>query len=124
MYGKRTIIIRGRKIPAIQIAPAVSGWGTKADGSPVFQTIAECVSLRTTNPFEADGVTPKAVETYYTTSPENLRFTPLRFDSVEGLDVENGSALGLDVVMSRVADNIAARQEQNVVAQAPVVSLD
>ncbi len=123
-FTKRTIIIQGRHIPAIQIGEATSGWGTRGDGRPVFQTMAECVSLRSTNPVDKDG-NPQPVRTYYATSPENLRFTPLRFTTVEGLDVEDGSALGIDVVMSRVADNIAERQVENIANQtAPVFSLD
>jgi hypothetical protein len=123
-FVKRTIIIQGRQIPAIQIGQPVNGWGTRSDGRPVFQTIAECLSLRTTNPVDANG-NPQEVQTYYTTSPENLRFTPVRFSNVEGLDVENGSALGIDVLMQRVTDNIAERQMANLAnTVAPVVSLD
>lgn len=124
LFAKRTIILGGREVPAIQISEAKLERVTLPNGRVIPAQIAELMSLRTTNPVGPDGQ-PQEVKTYLTVTPENLRFCPLRFDTVEGLDVnEHGAPLGLDVLNRRMADNIAERQiaRQNALA-APVVSV-
>lgn len=123
-FIKRTIVIGGRKVPAIQIGEAVKTTVELPNGRSIPALIAELMSLRTTNPVGPDGK-PQEVTEYLTVTPENLRFCPLRFDTVVGLDVdEHGATLGLDVLNARMADNIADRQIARQAAQAaPVLSV-
>lgn len=64
-------------------------------------------------------------ETYLVQTFENLRFAPLRFNEVKGLDVsETGGTMGLEVLMDRLSNSIMARQEAQGPTVAPVLSLD
>jgi len=121
----RTIIIQEREIPALQTTEVQQVWGTRADGRPVLQSVAQCISLRTTNPLDREG-NPQTVRTYLTETPENIRFTPLRFGAaVVGLDVdEHGGTLGYEVLSARMKDDIKAQQAARAATQAAnVVSL-
>lgn len=123
-FIKRSIYIGAREIAAIQIGKAFQTQGTRSDGRPVLQTLAELMSYRSTNPLDAAG-NPQEVRWYLTITTENLRFSPLRFTEVVGLDVdEHGAELTLPVLMARMGEDIAARQLANIENQrAPIVSL-
>jgi len=110
---KRFINIMGNEFPAVQVGDPVSTTVELSNGKKVPALIAEVISLRTTNP--ANG----PVTSYLTSTPENLRFSPLRFTTVPGLDVdgETGEVLDLEALEVRRGADIRARQlalaEQN-----------
>lgn len=120
MFEKRTIVIGGRTIPAIVISEPVLGSVTLRNGQVRPTQTVQMLSLRETNPDNGP------VETYLAQTPENLRFAPLRFTTVKGLDVdEHGAQLGIEVLMARLTDNIIARQLARAATIAPVeVDLD
>lgn len=103
---KRFINIMGNEFPALQVSEAVQTTVELANGKKVPALIAEVISLRTTNP--ANG----PVTSYLTSTPENLRFSPLRFNSVPGLDYdpETGEVLSLEALEQRRGEDIRARQ--------------
>lgn len=132
---KRFIPIGAQAVPGLQISEAVTETITvpvkvngevvlDENGQPKTKNIlaqfADIYSIRETNP--ANG----PVQQYPTVSRENLRFTPLRFSTVVGLDIdEHGAALDLAVLEARRMDNIMSRQAARVAANiVPVVSLD
>ncbi len=127
-FDKRDVMIGGVNpvsFPAIQIGPEHIAPVVLQSGKTIMATFAEVLSLRTTNPFDADG-NPQEVTQYPTVTTENLRFTPLRFNHVANLDYdpETKAAIGLDVLMGRVKENIASRQAARALANATqVISL-
>ena len=103
---KRWLSIGGRAVPGIQISPAETRQVQTRAGKTIPVQFAEVLSLRETNP--ANG----PVVQYLRVTPENLGFTTLRFNEVEGLDVENGSHLSIEVLEARRLTQIMARQEE------------
>lgn len=121
---KRFVMIAGRAVPGLQLTAPETEQVTLASGKTIPASFAEVLTLRETNPVAPDG-SPQETTKYLTVTRENLRFCPLRFNTVEGLDVENGSALSIEVLEARRAEDIAARQIARAQANAaPVVALD
>lgn len=107
---KRSIYIQGREIPAVVSGEDVHTTVTLANGRTIPVVMAEMLSLRTTNPVDANGQ-PQDVTEYVTSTLENKRFTPLRFTHVEGLDVDaEGNFLTIEDIEIRRGADIAARQ--------------
>lgn len=106
--------------PGIVVGKEEHGRVQLANGSWRPTVTANVLTLRTTNP--ANG----PVIEYLTVTPENMRFTTMRFTDVIGLDVdEHGARLTLEVLEARRAENIRERQQARLAAQtATIVSLD
>jgi hypothetical protein len=127
---KRWENIAGREIPAIQISEARRVQVTPAGRvKPIPVMEADLLSLRTTNPLNPDGSAkkPEEIETYLTVTTENLRFAPLRFTLVDGLDYDaaTGAYLSIEELEQRRGENIRARQAQRLATLTPqVVELD
>lgn len=118
---KRTILIKGRKVPGtitgepvaetVQVPSKDPARKGELINIPVLR--AEMISLRETNP--ANG----PVETYLTPSIENLRFTLPRFGNVVGLDVTaDGEKIDLQALSDLAADSMAAFQLRREEARA------
>lgn len=113
----RNVHIAGRAVPGIQIGEAESVMVELPSGKRIPSQFADILTLRETNP---DG--PNAGQKYLTVTRENLRFTTLRFEPVVGLDYdENGVKLTIQMLEERRAADIAARQQANLAAKAPVL---
>lgn len=106
-FLKRVIPIAGRAIPAIINGPVENREVVLRSGKTIVQQFAPMLSLRETNPANGD------VTQYLATSIENLGWSPLRFNEVVGLDVdEHGATLTPEVLAARHLDQILARQTQ------------
>lgn len=114
------VMIAGNKFPGIIVSGADQSTVALASGRRVFQSRADVISLRTTNPANGD------VTSYLTISNENLRFCPPRFGlPYEGLDAdEHGEVIPLPKLTDLVADSIATFQKARLAArQEPEVIL-
>lgn len=124
-FTKRFVHIAGRRVPGIQMSEAEQVQVTLPNGKVIPAQFADILTLRETNPLDANG-NPQETTQYLTMTRENLRFCTLRFDTVLGLDVnEVGAPLSIEVLENRRAEDIAARQLARAAAQTSrIVSLD
>jgi hypothetical protein len=118
---KRTVIItdprtgESRKWPGIIWGEVQQLSHTTLDGRDTTIERANVLSLRSTNPANGE------VRQYLTETNEALRFTPVRYGSVVGLDVdENGETISLAKLSDMHADSIADFSRRNAAAAAPV----
>lgn len=120
-FVKRFVLIAGRSIPGLQVSTAETMVVETANGKRIPSQFADILTLRETNP----DLGP--VETYLTVTHENLRFSPLRFNTVPGLDYdpETGALLTIEELETRRMADIAKRQLANAERRAPkVLALD
>lgn len=119
---RRTVVIGGREVPGIQTSESKTETVELPNGRTIRAQFAEILTLRGTNPVNPETGEPQDVQFYVTSSYEQLRFTPLRFTTVEGLDVdEHGAMLNLRQLEERRAKDIAARQVARAANAGPTI---
>lgn len=115
-FTRRFISIGGRAIPGLQVSEARTESVPLPSGKVILAQFADILTLRETNP---DGDNPGVK--YLALTPENLRFSTLRFTNVEGLDVEDGALLSIEELEARRLLDIQTRQTATLANRAPAV---
>ena len=120
---KRSVAVTSREtgetilFPGVQITEATLENVVTSRGNTIRSFFAEVLTLRTPNPTGPNA----GGDPYYVVTPENLRFAPMRFSNVPGIDfdAETGEMLGLERLVELQTQGIIAQQQRRLSATAP-----